>query len=127
MLVHVNTEAVSGMGMEARAKLGCQLSSPRMVQRSRKAANRHPSNPRDLETLSIPSNLILSHNNEPMQLWDFGSDRQTRRSFLWGTPTNATDAELILWTSAGEDYDLIQEPVRGSGLLGTLPTTIQYS
>ena len=53
------SEAVSGMGMEARAKLGCQLSSlNRMVQRSRRAANRHPSNPRNLETLSIPSNLI---------------------------------------------------------------------
>ena len=48
------SEAVGGLGYESRAKLGCQLSSlNRMVQRSRKAANRHPSNPRDLETLSI--------------------------------------------------------------------------
>ena len=38
------SEAVGGLGYESRAKLGCQLSSlNRMVQRSRKAANRHPS------------------------------------------------------------------------------------
>ena len=56
------SEAVGGLGYESRAKLGCQLSSlNRMVQRSRKAANRHPSNPRDLETLSIPANYSLDH------------------------------------------------------------------
>ena len=83
------SEAVGGLGYESRAKLGCQLSSlNRMVQRSRKAANRHPSNPRDLETLSIPANYILSTDNEPMMLWDSGWDERTRRSFLWGTPKN---------------------------------------
>ena len=91
------SEAVGGLGYESRAKLGCQLSSlNRMVQRSRKAANRHPSNPRDLETLSIPANYILSTDNEPMMLWDSGWDERTRRSFLWGTPKNAdhmVDAE----------------------------------
>ena len=40
------SEAVSGMGFEARSKLGCQLSSlTRSAQRSRRAASRHPSNP----------------------------------------------------------------------------------
>ena len=44
------SEAVGSLGYESRAKLGCQLSSlNRLVQRSRKAANRHPSNPKDLD------------------------------------------------------------------------------
>ncbi len=56
-------EAVAGMGIESRAKLSCQLSSlSRMAQRSRQAANRHPSNrnPSDLENLSIPQ-LVPEH------------------------------------------------------------------
>ena len=108
------SEAVGGLGYESRAKLGCQLSSlNRMVQRSRKAANRHPSNPRDLETLSIPANYILSTDNEPMMLWDSGWDERTRRSFLWGTPKNAdhmVDAEHWVSTRSctDEDSSLIQ-------------------
>ena len=59
------SEAVSGMGFEARAKLRCQLSPlSRMARRSRQVANRHPSNPISLEDLHIPADYILSHSNE---------------------------------------------------------------
>ena len=83
-------DAVSGISFEARAKLGCHPSSlSRMARRTRQAADKHPCNPRDLEHLSIPGDYILSHNNECMMLWDSGYSEQTRRSFLWGTSTNA--------------------------------------
>ena len=87
----------AGMGFEARAKLGCQLSSlSRMARRNRQVASRHPSNPRSLEDLRSPADYILSHSNESIMLWDSGWEVQTKRSLVRGTPTNAStmvDAE----------------------------------
>ena len=69
------------MGFEARAKLGCQLSSlSRMARRSRQVANQHPP---ILEDLQIPADYNLSHSNESMMLWDSGWKVKTKRSFLW--------------------------------------------
>ena len=63
---YLAAEAVSGMGFEARTKLGCQVSAlSRMARRSRQAACRHPSNPRDLEHLNIPGDYILSRKRIP--------------------------------------------------------------
>ena len=90
---YLAAEAVAGIGFEARSKLGCQISGlARMARRRRHATNNHPLNPRDLESLTIPPNYILSSNNECMLLWDSGYSTQTRRSLLWGTPTNAAAA-----------------------------------
>ena len=82
-----------------------------MARRKGQATNNHPLDPRDLENLSIPPNYILSSNNECMLLWDSGYSSQTRRSLLWGTPTNASaasDAEHIMmdgtWKSAPNHF-----------------------
>ncbi|KAL5272484.1 hypothetical protein ACHWQZ_G000624 [Mnemiopsis leidyi] len=64
---YLAAETVSGMGFEARSKLGCQISGlSRMARRKRHAVSRHPLNPTSLETLTIPSDYILSSNNECM-------------------------------------------------------------
>ena len=97
---YLAAESVAGMGFEARSKLGCQISGlSRMARRQRQATNNHPLDPRDLENLSIPSNYILSSNNDCLLLWDSGFSPQTRRSFLFGTATNsssASDAEHFI-------------------------------
>ena len=82
-------EAVSGLGFESRAKVGCKISFlSRMVRRKREAASDHPANPKDLESLVIPRDYIISSDNECLMLWDSGYSPITRRSFLWGTPSN---------------------------------------
>ncbi|KAL5259824.1 hypothetical protein ACHWQZ_G010062 [Mnemiopsis leidyi] len=61
---YLAAETVSGMGFEARSMLGCQISRfSRMARRKRHAVSRHPLNPTSLETLTIPSDYILSSNN----------------------------------------------------------------
>ncbi|KAL5272261.1 hypothetical protein ACHWQZ_G000469 [Mnemiopsis leidyi] len=60
-------KAVSGLCIEARAKLGCTLDSlGRMARRSKQQSNRHPSNPRNLEDLNIPADYILAHSGEDL-------------------------------------------------------------
>ena len=77
------------MRFKARSKLGCQISGlSRMVKRKRQAVNRHPSNPRDPENLTIPPEYTLSSSGESLMLWDSRYSTQTRQSFLWGKSTN---------------------------------------
>ena len=85
----LTANAVSGMGFETRAKLGCHLSSlSRMARRSRQEACRHPSNPRNLEDLILPPDYIRANSGDLLMLWDSGFSAQTRRSFLFGTLPN---------------------------------------
>ena len=39
----------------------------------------------------IPPEYTLSSSGESLMLWDSGYSTQTRRSFLWGTSTNAME------------------------------------
>ena len=85
-------DAVSGISFEAAAKLGCRASSlSRMARRTRQAADKHPSNPRDLEHLTslkdgtlgfIPcSHVPILHSGSSWIHW-----RQNRLWQTWSWP-----------------------------------------
>ena len=83
---YLAAEAVSGMGFEARSKLGCQIvrypAFPVCLDGKYNLLldSRHPLNPCDLENLTMPEPYALSADNECLMLWDSGYSTQTTSS-----------------------------------------------
>jgi hypothetical protein len=89
---HIVASVVAGLDFKCRVKLGRRTNCLEKMVRSarRQAADRHPSNPTSLETLSIPPSHLISEVDDNLLPWDSGYSPDLRRSYLFGTADNMT-------------------------------------